>query len=180
MSRRTKLWTLGLTLLLLAGPVTLVVLSWSPENPLRFRAIGNHKLRTYRDQRSVLVLMEIENTSSFPLLLYQAEIRRADTREGNLGLLSPLNQFDPAIRDVGEVIKLEGSQRVRALAVMNRGWNDQAKLGGAKVKYVWFSETESRFARIWLSLRELLPGGLRGFVPQPEEGRDETPLEPLP
>lgn len=177
MSLRAKLWILGLFLLLLTGPAIYVVLSWSPENPLRFRVIERYKLGSHDDDKNAVVLMEIENVSDFPVLFFGAHVWQTDVRKGTLGTLSPHYQFDPLIQKRGGFIAIGGLQRVRALAIMNSDWNTDRGLGEPKVAYLWVSKTEGRFMEARDAVEKWLPYRLRSTLPKSREGRDETILE---
>ena len=122
--------------------------------------------------------MEIENVSDFPVLLFGEHVWQTDVRKGTLGTLSPHHQFDPLIRQRGEVIAIGGLQRVRALAIMNPDWNTDKGLGEPKVSYLWVSKTEGKFMEGRAAVEKWLPYRLRSIFPRSREGRDETILEP--
>jgi hypothetical protein len=176
MSRRAKLWILGIFLLLLTGPVIYLALSWSPENPLRFRVVESQTTGASPASTDEAMLIEVENTTSFPLLLFFGEIVQEDARTKRLGLIRPRDQTEPGIRVSGtDGIELDGLQRVRLLATMEPDWRTRATQHGAKVKYIWVSETASWFAIQWGKM----PSWVRSFLPEFLAANDEVPLEPF-
>ncbi|HSI64059.1 MAG TPA: hypothetical protein VLE43_13105 [Candidatus Saccharimonadia bacterium] len=157
-----------------------MALAWSPEDPLRFRVIEKYMSGAKDSTTSAIVVLEIVNTSDFPLRLFRAHICTSDIRKLALGNLGPECQVDPSIFEGGgEFIELEGGERVRVLASVIPTWNNEAAKAGARVDYLWISKIEYRFASLWMPMKERLPNKVRGFVPEPESSRDQVVLESL-
>lgn len=180
MTRRTKLWILVPALLVVTALAVYMALAWSPEDPLRFRVIEKYMSGAKDSTTSAIVVLEIVNTSDFPLRLFRAHICTSDIRKLALGNLGPECQVDPSIFEGGgEFIELEGGERVRVLASVIPTWNNEAAKAGARVDYLWISKIEYRFASLWMPMKERLPNKVRGFVPEPESSRDQVVLESL-
>lgn len=172
MSRRTKLWIAAVFVLLMSGPIIYLSLAWSPENPLRFRVVDPQAA-------SQDAVFEVENTTSFPMVLRGAELGRQDLRTMNLGDVRTRTQDPSLLNADGTSIELKGGQRIRVVANMSEAWHRDATEHGAKVEYYWCSAAE-----YWVTMRLekvsiFVPERIWGFIPQPKLSRDTIPLEPF-
>ena len=72
MSRRTKLIILALFLVLLAIPTAYLALTWSPDNPLRFRLVSQ-KISVDDPFKHLSMQVEVQNTESVAIYLNEVE-----------------------------------------------------------------------------------------------------------
>jgi hypothetical protein len=115
MSRRTRIIILLLFLTLGGIPLVYVAPSWSPKDPIRFQVVGFKKNlhRTARTEEEGMLEVTLENTSPYPIHIYNASLFRDEDRSSardrffgsdqdglgssNLGVISPGEKMHSSI-----------------------------------------------------------------------------------
>jgi hypothetical protein len=181
MSRRTKLWIAAVFVLLISGPIVYLALAWSPDNPLRFRVVDPHAAASADPSDRQNVVVEVENTSSFPLVFRGAELGQQDMRTMTMGEIDLLTRVqDPSLLDAeGNGMELIGGQRIHVVANMSIAWHRDATKHGANVEYYWRSAAKNWVAMRFEEVRAFVPERIWEFIPQPELNKNFTPLEPF-
>jgi hypothetical protein len=179
MSRWAKRWITAVFVLLIAGLLVYIGLAWSPEEPFSFRVMDPATAASANPSLHQEVMVEVENTTSFPLLFLGAEVGPEDMRIFTLGDIRMHVQAPSLLNADGTGIRLRGGQRILMVANMNPNWHRNAADQGARVRYHWCSALE-----YWVTMRLVkpamyLPDWLQGYVPFPEPSSDTAPLDPF-
>lgn len=179
MPRRAKIWICAVFVLLMAGLLVYLRLAWSPNNPLRFRVVDPQAVAAANASVYHRVVIEVENTSNFPLVLYVGEIGRSDWRTKTLGSIWPFDQDRSLLDASGDCIKLGGREHIQVAAGMNGEWHKRATEHGADVRYVWCSTAEHWVGKQWHRITQKIPDRVRESLPYPKQSVDTAPLEPF-
>lgn len=181
MSRRAKLLITALflmLLMLLAIPVVYTVLTWRPENPLRFHVVGERieQVPPYEEKIRVLTL-EVENTAPTSIVLGYGYVELAGVRNkprilGMLGgLLEAKHAFDLPMT-------IGPRQTVPCELMFDEGVPHDTLLEDVMVDYSWRSASLKRVQNFSLWLHEHLPESIHRHVPLPLTPMDVQPLLP--
>lgn len=179
MSRRAKRWIAAIFVLLTTGLMVYLTLAWSPDNPLRFRVVHPRGAAAADPSVPQEVVVEVENTTSFPLLFITADVGREDIHMMNMGSIRMHGQTPALLNAEGTGMELKGGQRILVVANMSKAWHRDATEYGARVRYRWCSKAEYWFTMRWVQVATLLPQRLWEFIPYPTPSNDNVPLEPF-
>ena len=176
MSRRTKLLITTIFLVLLAIPAVYLVLTWSPERPLRFRLVDLPPPLPIQDSALQYLDCEVENTSAVPIFLY---VTLVESRFGPPSdLIGRLLPSDPYGRgDTGPTeIPARSTVRFQSAVPHQLGipasWRDRVH-----IRHTWQSRSEHQASRVIRWVRTRLPEFMGRHVPDIRYHEDFTPLE---
>ncbi|RBP36935.1 hypothetical protein DES53_11576 [Roseimicrobium gellanilyticum] len=163
MSRRAKLITLGIFFLLGIGTATLLWITWSPENPLRFRVLSEHLEHSpsYKEPLRVLEV-EMENTSVATIMVRYGYLDYArdegDTgKPAGLGMLGSLIE-QKAVYALPAIIP--SRRTIRHRLVFEEDVPKDTPYREVVVDYAWSSRTREMVWRGSQWLYGVLPESL--------------------
>ncbi|QIF01966.1 hypothetical protein [Roseimicrobium sp. ORNL1] len=182
MSRRTKLIITALFLVLLAIPVVYAVLTWRPQNPLRFRQLGESVLRdetgkVYYSRK----LLEVRNISVAPVLCLSGTYSwESPEGEGtffaswSLGGSTIEERFIPPGGAIQ--IELDPPNLMPAEYSKHRQAGEQ-RSGEGRVHYRWGSRVQASTSSACLWISEKLPESMWNLVPHLDPFEDEIDMD---
>jgi hypothetical protein len=183
MSQRTKIFIAALFLVLLGIPMLHIVFHWHPQNPLRFRVVGQHlETDAFTDETIKDLEIEVLNTSSTPLVADRVILwgtPPSGTREEVMGFLYPL-----ARRNGADFIQPHTSIRCPVFLSDPSGvWRPsrpKVPIRDMRIEYTWASRLKFQTIETCRRLSEHLPLYLNRHIPTPTPGVDSAPLEVVP
>ena len=187
MSRRTKLLIAALFLVLLGIPAVYAILTWRPENPLRFRLGTLHRSpESLADRQShrrhgprTRVSVVVENTSAVPI--YMLSMWNSDDGdEGELRNYRP-DTFTPvqnARKRRQAWLLISAHSSIEPPCTMDAKSIAPAEQGTLSMHYLWYSSTRYRVANACHWLYERSPASLQPIIPFLAMDMDAAPLAP--
>jgi hypothetical protein len=179
MSRRTKLITTALFLVLLAIPAAYVAFTWSPENPLRIRitSAGGNAPLTIQPLGYYVLPVEVKNTSSTPVNLVSLSpslVLPFGTPLGDSAVELPFLLSE--LRRSGIVIPPHSTVPA-SLRILGKDLAQAERTGCLWARYVWISGTKAEAIKFteWISF--IPPVSWYDPVPHPRPDYDDTPVE---
>jgi hypothetical protein len=184
MSRRTKIIIATFFLVLLAIPAVYTVLTWRPENPLRFRIVKDQGLqKPYMPGRGPVqtFVVEVKNASSVPVELFGAFLHQqtsvARSSRDMIGEMYAEPLLLPHLipsEDYGTGSIPPGGT-VYLLA--NVAQSMDIRLGEVQVSYTWVSRTKGNCVGWSNRIIEHLPSNIQDRTPRIELTKDEATLD---
>lgn len=182
MSRRTKLLIIGLFLVPLGIIVAHGILTWRPENPLRFRVVTIQGAPARFAEYTTQLGVHVENSSSATIYLKSAHILSRDGSDWGKGHHGFSEWAGEGVR-VGEeleFISIPPHSSIRANLFVTEDRMEDAKAGRLSVRYFWISSTRDTMASACLWLYGHCPERFQSSLPTPPDyACDITPLHAL-
>jgi hypothetical protein len=183
MSRRTKLIILVVFLALLGIPVAYVALTWSPNNLLRFVLVEPPTTIIDPDGNSRRLLkIRVENTGTLPIPVDSASVCSACWGNMPTGVYSGIDLGFEYIGRASQPVTIrpggavQGETQLLELDLGDTPEDRAATMRSLHIHYHWASNTKRKIAKLVGAAKDLLPDGLRHYLPYPEWNLDRAPL----
>ncbi|RBP36986.1 hypothetical protein DES53_115127 [Roseimicrobium gellanilyticum] len=166
MSRRTKLIIAASLLVLLAIPVTYVVLAWRLEDPLRFHVVGERMeyMPAYAEELRVLAV-EVENTSAVTVGIRRAYLGEAAATAKPM-ILGGMDTLIITYESPPPVI-IPAHRKILRKFLVEEGVPMDKPLHEFSVKYTWNSRMAIQADALVLWLWKVLPSDIGGKLKRP-------------